>query len=145
MESDTSITSKSASTCSVVFGKALGKDENLLIYTLGKGCYAPIWGNKIDMDRIVVLSVDWNWHEMYPWLLPNEIWPYLGWTFTSMPRGIVEVQTLQLRCAFSQIYLCTVASSNQQLYIFSQFTLIVLIMRRPTLTGIGHEVLALAH
>ena len=50
-----------------------------------------IWGNKIDMDRIFVLPVAWNWHEMYLWLLPNEVQSYLGQTFTSMPTGIVKV------------------------------------------------------
>ena len=38
----------------------------------------------------------------------------------------------------------TVASSNQQLHIFSQYSLIVLIMDRPNPIGIRHEVLALA-
>ena len=34
----------------------------------------------------------WNWHETYLVLLPNEIRPYLGRTFTSVPSGIVKVQ-----------------------------------------------------
>ena len=50
----------------------------------------------------------------------------------------------QLRWSFPQICLCTVASSNQQLHFFSQISLIVLIMPRPTPIGIRHEVLALA-
>ena len=41
--------------------------------------------------------------------------------------------------------LCTVASSNQQLHIFSQFSLIVLIRPCATLICIRHEVFALAH
>ena len=62
-------------------------------YTLGKGCYTPIWGNKIDLD-FFVLPMGGYWHEVYLWLLPNEIWPYLGQTFTLMPSVIVEVQTV---------------------------------------------------
>ena len=66
-------------------------------YTLlTKGCYTFIWGNKIDMDRIIVLPVGCNWHEMYLWLLPNEIRPNLGQTFTSMPSGIVSVKNRSL-------------------------------------------------
>ena len=42
----------------------------------------PISGNKLDIYRIYVLPVGWNWQEMYVWLLPNEIQPYLGQTFT---------------------------------------------------------------
>ena len=43
-----------------------------------------------------------------------------------------------------QVYLHTVASSNQQLHIVSQFSLIVLIMPHPTPIDIRHQVLALA-
>ena len=59
---------------------------------LEKSCDTPTWDNKIDMDRIFVFPVGWNWHEMCLSLLPSEILPYLGQTFTSMPSGIVEVQ-----------------------------------------------------
>ena len=62
--------------------------EYLCIYTLG----IPICGNKIDMDRIIVLPVGWSWHEMYLWLVPNEIQLYLSRTFTSKPSVIIEVQ-----------------------------------------------------
>ena len=48
----------------------------------------------------------------------------------------------QHRWSFPQICLHTVASSNQQLHIFSQFSLIVLIMPRPTPIGIRHKVLS---
>ena len=58
---------------------------------------------------------------MYSWLLPNKIGPYLDWTFTSMPSGIVKVQKPQLRWSFPQICLCTAANSNQQLHIFYSF------------------------
>ena len=51
----------------------------------------------------------------------------------------------QLRRSVSQIFLNTVASSNQQLHIFSRFFLIVLIMPRPIPIGIRHVVAALAH
>ena len=64
-------------------------------YTLEK-CYTIIWGNNIYMGRINELPIGWNWHEMCLCLLPNEIRPYLGQTFTSMPSGIVEVQNRSL-------------------------------------------------
>ena len=51
---------------------------------------------------------------------------------------------LQLRWSFPQICLRTVANSNQQLHIFSHFSLIVLIIPHPTHIVIRHEVLALA-
>ena len=71
--------------------------KHLYIYTLGtKGCYAPFWGNQIDMDRVFVLPLGWNWHEMYLWLLPYEIRPFLGRTFTSVPSGILKVQSHSL-------------------------------------------------
>ena len=63
------------------------------IHSWGKGCYIHIWGNKIGMDGIFVLPVGWNWHEIYLWLLPHEILPYIVRTFTLMPSGIVVVQT----------------------------------------------------
>ena len=67
-----------------------------------KGCCTPIWGNTLDMNRVFVLPVDWNWHEMYLWLLPKEIRSYLGQTFTSMLSGIIEVQNCSLGCHFSK-------------------------------------------
>ena len=62
------------------------------IHTWKKCHYTPIWGSKIGMDRIFELPVGWNWHEMYLWVLPNEIQPYLGRTVTSTPSGITEVK-----------------------------------------------------
>ena len=108
-------------------------------------CHTLIWGNTMDMDRILVIPVGWNWRELYPWLLPNEIRRYLGRTVTSMATGIVQVQNRSLGGQFSQICLCTVASSHQQLHVIYQFSLIVLIMSRPTPIGIKHEVLVLVH
>ena len=66
-------------------------------------------------------------------------------TFTSMPSVIIKVQNPQLKWSFPIICLCTVASQNQQLHIFSQFSLTVRIMPCPTPLGIWHEVLALAY
>ena len=109
-----------------------------------KGCYTPIWGNTIGVDRILVLPMGWNWHGMYLWLLSNKFRPYLSWSFTSMPSGIVEVQNCSLGDYSQKICLRTMAGSNQPLHIFSQFSLIVLIMPRQTPIDIGHEVLALA-
>ena len=68
------------------------------------------------MDRIFVLPVGWNWHIMYLWLLPNEIWPYLSRTITSKPNGIVEVQNRSLGSHFTKS--ASTLSSNQKLYIF---------------------------
>ena len=67
-------------------------NECCLGYTLGKRLLRPqLRKLDFDMDRIFVLPVDSNWHEMYLWLLPNEIHPNLGQTFTSMPSGIIKV------------------------------------------------------
>ena len=66
------------------------------VHSLKNGCYTPIWGNEFVMDRCFFIPVGWNWHEMYLWMLPNEIRPYLGQIFTSMPNGIVEVQNCSL-------------------------------------------------
>ena len=85
---------------------------------------------------------DFFFHEMYPWALPIEIRPYLGWNFTSMPRGIVEVQNLGGHFPKSAFALWQVRINN--CIFFAQFSLIVLIMPRPTLIGVRHEVFALA-
>ena len=83
------------------------------------------------------LKLTWN----VPVTAPQQS-PTLSWrTFTSMPSGIVEVQNRS--CHYPKICLCTVVSSNRQLQIFSQFSLIIQIMSRPTPICIRHEVLAL--
>ena len=62
-------------------------------YTLGKkGCYTPIEDNKTNVDRTFVFPLGWNWHDMYPWLFPNEIRLYLGQTFNARSSGIVELR-----------------------------------------------------
>ena len=64
-----------------------------VIYTLGKkGCYTPIEDNKTNVDRTFVFPLGWNWHDMDPWLFPNEIRHYLGQTFNARSSGIVEHQ-----------------------------------------------------
>ena len=55
----------------------------------------------------------------------------------------MEVQNCRLGGHFQKCF-HTAARSNQLLHIFSQFSLIVLIMPRPTHIDIGYEVLALA-
>ena len=114
-----------------------------ILHSWKKGCYTSIWCNKIDMHRMFVPPVVWNWHEMYLWLLPNKIRPYLSRIFTLVASGIVEVQNCSLGRHFpkSAFALWQVRINN---CIFSQFSLIVLIMLCPTLIGIKHEVLALA-
>ena len=96
------------------------------------------------MGRISVIPVGGNLHEMYLWLLPNEIRPYLGRTFISMPSGIVEVQNRSLggHSHKSALALWQIQINNRM---FSPFSLIVLIIPRPTPIGIRHEVLALAN
>ena len=60
-------------------------------YSLGKkGCYTPIEDNKTNVDRTFVFPLGWNWHDMDPWLFPNEIRHYLGQTFNARSSGIVE-------------------------------------------------------
>ena len=64
-----------------------------LYYTLGKkGCYTPIEDNKTNVDRTFVFPLGWNWHDMDPWLFPNEIRHYLGQTFNARSSGIVELR-----------------------------------------------------
>ena len=64
-----------------------------LKYTLGKkGCYTPIEGNKTNVDRTFLFPLGWNWHDMDPWLFPNEIRHYLGQTFNARSSGIVELR-----------------------------------------------------
>ena len=62
-------------------------------YTLGKkGCYTPIEDNKTNVDRTFVFPLGWNWHDMDPWLFPNEIRHYLGQTFNARSSGIVQLR-----------------------------------------------------
>ena len=62
-------------------------------YTLGKkGCYTPIEDNKSNVDRTFVFPLGWNWHDMDPWLFPNEIRHYLRQTFNARSSGIVELR-----------------------------------------------------
>ena len=64
-----------------------------MTYTLGKkGCYTPIEDNKTNVDRAFVFPLGWNWHDMDPWLFPNEIRHYLGQTFNARSSGIVELR-----------------------------------------------------
>ena len=65
----------------------------LQLYTLGKkGGYTPIEDNKTNVDRTFVFPLGWNWHDMDPWLFPNEIRHYLGQTFNARSSGIVELR-----------------------------------------------------
>ena len=63
------------------------------IYTLcKKGCYTPIEDNKTNVDRTFVFPLGWNWHDMDPWLFPNEIRHYHGQTINARSSGIVELR-----------------------------------------------------
>ena len=68
----------------------MGHTSDLIIHFWKMLLYRHL--RQVDMDRIFVLPVVWNWHEMYLWLLPNEIRPNFGQTFTSMPNGIIKIQ-----------------------------------------------------
>ena len=57
-----------------------------------KGCYTPIEDDKTNVDRTFVFPFGWNWHDMDPWLFPNEIRHYLGQTFNARSSGIVELR-----------------------------------------------------
>ena len=52
----------------------------------------PSKDNKTNMDRTFVFPLGWNWHDMDPWLFPNEIRHYLGQTFNARSSGIVELR-----------------------------------------------------
>ena len=62
------------------------------IHSWQKGCYTHIEDNKTNMDRTFVFPLGWNWHDMDPWLFPNEIRHYLGQTFNARSSGIVELR-----------------------------------------------------
>ena len=115
------------------------------MYTLGKkGCYTPTEDNKTNVDQTFVFPLGWNWHDMDPWLFPNEIRHYFGQTFNARSSGIVELRNHSIsgRSPKSNFTLW-------QLWInicifFSKVFLIVRTMPRPTPVGIRHEVFALA-
>ena len=113
-------------------------------YTLGKkGCYTPIEDNKTNLDRTFVFPLGWNWHDMDPWLFPNEIRHYLGQTFNARSSGIVELRNHSIG-GRSPKSIFIVTTLNQYLHIFSKVFLIVRTMPRPTPMCIRHEVFALA-
>ena len=66
--------------------------EILNIHSWQKSCYTTIEDNKTNVDRFFVFPLGWNWHDMDPWLLPNEIRHYLGQTFNARSSGIVEIR-----------------------------------------------------
>ena len=70
--------------------------------------------------------------------LPWQDFHFNGNSYRSSPKHSLGGQ-------ISQICLCTVGSSHQQLHVIYQFSLIVLNMSRPTLIGIRHEVLVVVH
>ena len=82
----------------------------------------PIEDNKTNVDWTFVFPLGWNWHDMDPWLFPNEIRHYLGQTFNARSSGIVELRNHSIGGRF----------------------VIVRTMPRPTPMGIRHEVFALA-
>ena len=87
------------------------------------------------------LKLKWNVPVTAPQQNPTLRWP----DFHSNAMWERWSPKPQIRCSFPKFCLHTAASSKQQLHIFSQFSLIVLIMPQTPPLGIRYEVLALAH
>ena len=84
--------------------------QNIMIHNTllaKKGCYTPIEDNKTNVDRTFVFPLGWNWHDMDPWLFPNEIRHYLGQTFNARSSGIVELRNNSIGGRSPQINLHT--------------------------------------
>ena len=114
-------------------------------YTLGKkGCYTPIEDNKTYVDRTFVLPLGWNWHDMDPWLFPNEIRHYLGQTFNARSSGIVELRNHSIGGRSPKSIFTLWQLWINICIFFSKVFLIVRTMPRSTPMGIRHEVFALA-
>ena len=115
-----------------------------LTYTLcKKGCYTPIEDNKTNVDQIFVFPLGWNWHDMDPWLFPNEIRHYLGQTFNARSSGIVELRNHSIGgCSPKSIF--TLWQLWINICIFFQKFFWLFEQCRPTPMGIRHEVFALA-
>ena len=62
------------------------------IHSWQKRLLHPIEENKTNVDRTFVFPLGWNWHDMDPWLFPNEIRHYLGQTFNARSSGIFELR-----------------------------------------------------
>ena len=122
------------------------KSSNLIIYTLlaKKVCYTPIEDNKTNVDRTFGFPLGWNWHDMDPWLFPNEIRHYLGQTFNARSSGIVELRNHSIGGrSLKSIFTLWQLWINICIF-FQKFFLIVRTMPRPTPMSIRHEVFALA-
>ena len=114
-------------------------------YTLGKkGCYTPIEDNKTNVDRTFVFPLGWNWHDMDPWLFPNEIRHYLGQTFNARSSEIVELRNHSIGGRSPKSIFTLWQLWINICIFFSKVFLIVRTMPRPTPMSIRHEVFALA-
>ena len=114
-------------------------------YTRGKkGCYTPIEDNKTNVDRTFVFPLGWNWHDMDPWLFPNEIRHYLGQTFNARSSGIVKLRNHSIGGRSPKSIFTLWQLWINICIFFQKFFLIVRTMPRPTPMGIRHEVFALA-
>ena len=115
------------------------------IYTLGKkGCHTTIEDNKTNVDRTFVFPLGWNWHDMDPWLFPNEIRHYLGQTFNARSSGIVELRNHSIGDRSPKSIFTLWQLWINICIFFQKFFLIVRTIPRPTPMGIRHEVFALA-
>ena len=56
------------------------------VVTLPLKTIKPMW------IELLCFHLAWNWHDMDPWLFPNEIRHYLGQTFNARSSGIVELR-----------------------------------------------------
>ena len=117
----------------------------IYIYTLRKkGCYTPIEDNKTNVDRTFVFPLGWNWHDMDPWLFPNEIRHYLGQTFNARSSGIVELLNHSIGGRSPKSIFTLWQLWINICIFFQKFFLIIRTMPLPTPMGIRHEVFALA-
>ena len=64
----------------------------VVLHSWQKRLLHPIEENRTNVDRTFVFPLGWNWHDMDPWLFPNEIRHYLRQTFNARTSGIVELR-----------------------------------------------------
>ena len=123
----------------------------------GCQCYSTtLWAKKVVTPPLktikpmwieLLFPLDWNWHDMDPWLFSNEIRHYLGQTFNARSSGIVELRNHSIHVGGrspKSIFTLWQLWINICIF-FSKVFLIVRTMPRPTPMGIRHEVFALAH
>ena len=91
-----------------------------------------------------MFPLGWNWHDVDPWLFPNEIRQYLGQTFNARSSGIVELRNHSIGGRSPKSIFTLWQLWINICIFFQKFFLIVRTMPRPTPMCIRHEVFALA-